>query len=255
MKNCIKRAVTIFAIFGLLSGTVPSNLAFANSVSLKNADALRAMASLIEHDIYEIDSTGCIKIDSEVTIAQGIKALIELKGYSVPDLQSGHWFDRYYGTAVANGLITQGEFDDFDSPLTRAEFVQLYYRSGLQLPTNNEIFNDIGKNMTWKEAASILQTELINMNQESLSKNVYMPQNYSIDDIWSVDEFDRFMSDEFKHENSKYVMDYKYIDGGWKLNNQSLSNLESKYTYEESEYIRGKVYNIMRRLLWNIRKK
>lgn len=76
---------------------------------------------------------------SSLTVAQAIKlaaCLNQRHADGAVTLQNGapNWYDSYVAYAVEKGLIRQGEYTSYNSPISRTEFVRIFYKA---LPADN----------------------------------------------------------------------------------------------------------------------
>lgn len=87
-----------------------------------------------------------ISIAETLTLACRIHSIYRTGEENVPDVESGRWYQKYVDYAVNNGIITTGQYSDYEAQATRAQFAAIL---GASLPeealpaTNNVERGDI----------------------------------------------------------------------------------------------------------------
>lgn len=88
----------------------------------------------------EFDPAGQLTGAQCVKLASCMHQLHSEGAITLQNSATGLWYDSYVAYALSNGILDAG-LDDFDSPVTRTQFVQLFYRA---LPEDEyALLNDI----------------------------------------------------------------------------------------------------------------
>ena len=76
----------------------------------------------------EFDPSGMLTGAQCVKLAACMHQLYSTGAVTLENSAGGLWYGTYVAYALTNGILDAG-LDDFDSPVTRAQFVQLFYRA------------------------------------------------------------------------------------------------------------------------------
>ena len=146
--NCKKFLAGCVAVFSLAYGVAAADFSKTNTYNDNFTDVTANdwFASSVK-DAYELglmngksattfNPAGTLTVAEGITITSRIHATAN--GKEIPDAQ-GEWYQKYVNYAVANGLMTEDQFDSYDINIKRYEIAELFAASYNDLPAINNV--------------------------------------------------------------------------------------------------------------------
>lgn len=246
---------------------------------LKAHWAVKYIQSLIDTNIIKGYPDGTFRPDGNITVAEFTKILM-LKSNVSLGASGSNWFDQYVNGAKNSGIITAGEYPDYDKPLKRKEAARMISRILGEGSANNLKFNDQDKfgsdlnaiynvankgivkgypdgtfrpndNITRAEACAMLD------NMNNISKNI--PESNVTDaEIWTDKEFIEYMNEiEVYNRWGDTALTHTDLINGILIDKEGnvsfIDNLGFGANYDFEKYDRSKwikplSYNLTKRL-------
>ena len=72
---------------------------------------------------------GTIRPDASVSVAEYLTMMVKSLGYTPEESTGGYWAEPYIQKALELGLIEEGEFSDYDVPITRSQAAKIVVNS------------------------------------------------------------------------------------------------------------------------------
>lgn len=96
-----------------------------------------------EYGIMQGDSATTFGPEGTLTVAEGITIASRIyesrTGTAIPDVSGGEWYTKYVDYAIANGIMTEGQFLNFDREIKRFEMATLLADVCPDLPEMNTV--------------------------------------------------------------------------------------------------------------------
>jgi hypothetical protein len=100
------------------------------------------VSKLVTMDLIDGYPDGTFRPNGEITVAEFIKVTVESLSY-YPEGESDYWYDPYVTKAVELELIEEGEFEDFNRPITREEMTKIIINAVGEEPQTGQLeFSD-----------------------------------------------------------------------------------------------------------------
>ena len=122
-ESLIKLSAGALRVPGCVFADVPRNEWYYNDVAAASRREL--IDGLTE---TEFDPAGTLTGAQCVKLAACMHQLRSAGAVTLENSAGGLWYGTYVAYALTNGILDAG-LDDFDSPVTRTQFVQLFYRA------------------------------------------------------------------------------------------------------------------------------
>ena len=120
---------------------------------------------------------GTMTVAEAVTIASRVHA--SYNGKTIPEVQSEQWYQSYVDYAVAEGIITSEQFDNYDRNIKRYEMAEVFYKSMPEsyfTPINNvDYLPDVNEKADYRETILALYNSGIVMGNDEYG--MFYPNN------------------------------------------------------------------------------
>ena len=98
---------------------------------------------LSESGLFQGYNDGTFKPDNKITVAEFIKIVMAALGEEVTPGVGSHWYLPYVQRAEGKGIVSQGEFNEYNRPITRGEIARMVVRALKDAPAEgNTQFSD-----------------------------------------------------------------------------------------------------------------
>ncbi|WP_409228493.1 S-layer homology domain-containing protein [Gudongella sp. SC589] len=96
------------------------------------------VAKLVTLALIEGYPDGTFRPDGQITVAEFIKVAVESLSY-YQEGTSSVWFEPYVSKALELGLIEEGEFEDYNRPITRQEMTKIIIKATGEEPQSGQL--------------------------------------------------------------------------------------------------------------------
>lgn len=143
-KKGIALIVTFIVIFSIHTSVFADNE--FNFSDMKNHWSVEYVEELYNKGIITGYPDETFKPNNNVSRAEAIKMLTVATGEDVGSNKDGYWADNYIRQAISIGYVLEGEFDDYNKPMSRLELAKIIVRAIDEEYTPN--MNEYSKQIT-----------------------------------------------------------------------------------------------------------
>ena len=142
MKKTLFSVIPLFAILAVLLTVVCSAKGFTKTQEYKDGQFSDVPASkwyaaevksAYELGLMNGQSDTAFAPDGNVTVAEGITMASRVhsiyNGKTISEKSGGKWYDMYIAYATENGLITEGQFTNYDRNIMRYEMAVMFAKA------------------------------------------------------------------------------------------------------------------------------
>ena len=123
-------------VFGETQGNIPYR-------DLATHWAREYVLPLSESGVFQGYADGTFKPDNKITVAEFIKIVMAALGEEVTPGVDSDWYLPYVQRAEGKGIVIQGEFKEYNRPITRGEIARMVVRALKEAPAEgNTQFSD-----------------------------------------------------------------------------------------------------------------
>ncbi len=126
-KKGIALIVTFIVIFSIHTSVFADNE--FNFSDMKNHWSVEYVEELYNKGIITGYPDETFKPNNNVSRAEAIKMLTVATGEDVGSNKDGYWADNYIRQAISIGYVLEGEFDDYNKPMSRLELAKIIVRA------------------------------------------------------------------------------------------------------------------------------
>ena len=188
-----------------------------------------------EFGIMNGDSANTFSPDGTLTVAEGITIASRIhataNGKEIP-AANGEWYQMYVDYAVANGLMNDGKFDNYDVNIKRFEIAELFAAAAKDLPAINSLdaIPDVASGVSYADEVLMLYNAgILGGNDEygTFAPNSYLKRSEISAMAVRIADSTKRVQKSFEKIGARAFTDSYYIVenpwdtlGGWNYDNR-----------------------------------